>query len=260
MGTSSDADRYMGLTLNLSCPKCGSGGLIPLEQLDRMLFCHGCQSRFGVEPQGLVELDQDRFQVHVRSHLSDWEGHEAILQSRPAVFGAWLLDGATDFLRHGWPRWMLACVMILAIGGSIALGGRAPIKNPPLEIPDSLDGRVKMFTEALARRNMEVMIRLTDPAQYRALRIWLAHGSRIPKPVEDKEIDLRAQIVSTTPTGAAGDRADVRVQLSPTPGNRLTLDQRWAQRGSAWYFQPVRLQSASVVKGPVVPYSKRSKH
>ncbi len=154
---------------------------------------------------------------------------------------------------------MLACVVILAVGGATAIGGRAPIKNPPLEIPDSLDGRVTMFTEALAHRNMEVMIRLTDPAQHRALRIWLAHGSGIPKAVDDKGIALGAKVVRSNPTGAAGDRADVRVQLSLTPANRLTLDQQWAKCGSAWYFQPVRFRSHSVAKGPVQPYSKQAK-
>ena len=187
MSTPSDADRYADVKLDLNCPKCGSGGLIPLGQLDCMLVCYGCRSRFSLERQGLVELPADRLQVQVRSHLSDWKGHEAILQTRSAVFGNWLLDQGINLLASGWGRCALACVAILAVGGSIALGGRSAVEKPPLEIPDSLDGRAKLFSEALVRRDMSLLTRLTDPAQHRALRIWLAHGSGIPQPVEDKD-------------------------------------------------------------------------
>jgi hypothetical protein len=259
MKTPSDADRYADVKLDLSCPKCGSGGLIPLKQLDRVLYCYGCRSRFGVERQGLVERPHDRVPVQVRTHSSDWQGHEAIIESRSTVFRNWLFDRGIDFLAHGWGRWALAAVVVLVIGGSVALGGRSTAKKPPLELPASLDGRAKMFTEALARRNMEVLIRLTDPAQHRALRIWLAHSSKVLQAVEDQEIDLNVKIVRTTLTSPAGDRADLSVQLSPSGGKQRALDEQWAQQGTVWYFQPVRLRSPPLVKGPVQPYSKAKK-
>ena len=250
-----DADRYADVKLDLACPKCGSGGLISLEQLDRVLYCYGCRSRFGVERQGLVERSHDRIPVQVRKHLSDWQGHEAILESRSTVFGGWLLDRGIDFVVRGWGRWVLAAAAVLLIGGSVALGGRSAMAKPVLELPTSLDGRARLFTEALARRDMQVMIRLTDPSQHRALRIWLAHGSGVPRAVEDETVDLGAKIMNTTVTSPTGDRASLRVQLSPG-GKQIALDEQWAQQGDVWYFQPVRLRSPRVVKGPAQSYAK----
>jgi hypothetical protein len=254
----SDADRYADVKLDLSCPKCGSGGLIPLKQLNRVLYCYGCRSRFGVERQGLVERPQDRIQVHVRTHSSDWKGHEAIIQNRSAVFRNWLWERGSDFFSRGWGRWALATTLVLMISGSIALGRRGGAEKRPLDVPDSLEGRAKMFTEAVARRNMEVMIRLTNPAQHRALRIWLAHDSALPQPVEDPEVDLNAKILQSTPS-PQGNRANLRVQISPAAGKLLALNEQWTQQRSVWYFEPVRWRSPTPARGTVQPYSKRTR-
>jgi hypothetical protein len=121
-----------------------------------------------------------------------------------------------------------------------------------------------MFTGALASRNMELLIRLTDPSQHRALRIWLAHG--LPEP--DKTADgqtteevPKPQILSTVFTTAERDSAAVRVQLpAVADGKELVLDEQWTRRGEIWYFQPVRLRTASETRtGPVRPYVKQKR-
>ena len=258
MNDQTDADRYADVKLNLTCPRCGSTGLVSLEQLDRMLFCFGCQQRYRVERQGLVEMSGNRVQVQVRTHLSDWQGHEAILESRSAAVGTWLVDRLIGFLTGGRARWAALALGVLAIGAWIAVANRAPVEKPPLEIPTALNLRAEMFSQALARRDMEVLIRLTDPAQHRALRIWLAHGSDVPGQVADAEPELPAKVVSTK-TSPTGDRADLRVELS-AGGKPILLDQQWVQRaGGGWYFQPIRVRSANILAGPAAPYTKQKR-
>ncbi len=93
------------------------------------------------------------------------------------------------------------------VGVSVALANRRPPPPPPLEIPDSLAGRAAVFGDALARRDMEVLIRLTDPAQYRALRTWLAHGQdEAQRPAE--------------PPASAVSLAEVRAAHAPCPVRR----------------------------------------
>ena len=194
--------------------------------------------------------------MQVRTHLSEWQGHEAILTSRWSGLGGRLLEWLIDFLTRGAARWAALVVSLLAVGAWIAIGNRGPEQKPPLEIPDLLAPRAEMFSQALARRNMGVMIRLTDPAQHRALRIWLAHGADLPRQIDDDQTDLAANVIDTK-VNPAGDRAELRIQLAQD-GRAVVLDQQWAQRtGGAWYFQPVRLRSANTSKGPAVPYSKQ---
>ena len=251
-----DADRYADIKLRLRCPHCGSTGLVPLEQLDQMLFCFGCQQRYRVERQRLVELPGDRVGVQVRTHLSEWQGHEAILTNRRSPLGGWLLQWLIGFLTRGAAPWAALVLSLLIVGDWIALGNRGPEEKPPLVIPDSLVPRAEMFSQALARRDMEVMIRLTDPAQHRALRIWLAHGSDVPPQAGTDQTDLTAKVI-VTKANPAGDRVELRVQLAQD-GRPVVLDQQWAQVAhGAWYFQPVRLRSANTFKGQVVPYSKQ---
>ncbi|HTU24159.1 MAG TPA: hypothetical protein VMF30_02100 [Pirellulales bacterium] len=256
MRTQPDADRYSDLRLELACPKCQSGGLIPLEQLDQMLFCRGCQTRFCVEPQGLVELPEDRVGVQVRTHSSDWEPHQVILTSRSKMVGGWLLDRTVLFLTQGRLRWAVGVVLLAAIIAVVTIGGRSPAEPAPLVLPDSLEERAQVFTEALVRRDMPLMIRLTDPAQHRALRIWLAHGSQLPKPVEDRDVKVDTKVVQTVLADPKSEKATLRVQVLSAGGKPMAIEQAWAQNAAGWYFQPVRLRSPPVAKGPVRAYTK----
>ncbi len=152
----------------------------------------------------------------------------------------------------------------MLVGVSVAVAGRKPAPPTPLEIPDSLEGRAAMFSDALTRRDMEVLIRLTDPAQYRALRTWLAHGLPEPAQATDaKATDTgpKSEILGTVVTSSAGDLANVRVRLPAAAGGQeLLLDEQWARRGEAWYFQPERLRSVSPSShGPVRPYVKQQR-
>ena len=168
-----------------------------------------------------------------------------------------------------WPRAARALALLVTVlslaGVSVALAGRKPPPPVPLEIPDSLEGRAAMFTAAVARRDMQVMIRLTDPAQYRALRTWLAHGqgqpAQTPDAVADSDAALSpkalgsaepgppAEILATTLTGAAGDAAQLRVRLPASAQNpELVLDEQWVRRGESWYFEPERLRSAAAAQ------------
>ena len=112
-----DADRYANLELELACPKCHGHGLIPLQHLDRVLFCRRCSAMFRVEPLGLVELEQpetEKISVQVRSSSSDWKKHSAVLHrnlgvvmtlravaydlgdKQTVLVGTWQLPGGID--------------------------------------------------------------------------------------------------------------------------------------------------------------------
>ena len=129
-----------------------------------------------------------------------------------------------------------------------------PPEPAVVEIPDTLDGRVVLFNQALVKRDMALLTRLTDPAQHRPMRIWLGKGAGIPAKASDEEAEAKAKIVGDirSPTG---DRADVRVVITTAAGE-VTVQQQWAQRTGVWYFQPVKIRSAAMQTGPVKPYSK----
>jgi hypothetical protein len=256
MAIESDADRYADVKLNLACPKCGSEGLIPLDGLDHMLYCHGCQSRFALERQGLVEIPDHHFHVQVRSHLSDWAGHHAVLDRRSEIFGHWMVDRVVGFFIEGRLRWFAMAGAILLTVAGIAIGNRAPTQKAPLVIPDSLPGRAQLFTQALAKRDMELMIRLTDSRQHRAMRIWFAHLTDIPESTDDELEDVKVEVISTVPS-ASGDRADLRLQVTSPGGKPIVVDEQWAQKVTGWCFQPVRWRAQAPPKGSVKAYSKQ---
>jgi len=249
MTVTPDADRYSDVRIELACPKCGSAGLIPFEHLDRVLSCSGCLSLFRVEPGGLAEWDEplaERISVKVRSSSSAWRDHEARIEKAPSV-ATRLRAGTIAWAMSRPARWVAACGAAILILGSVALSMREPAPPATADFPTSLDERAALFTEALARRDMEILIRLTDPSQHRALRTWLAHGADLPPQTsldDSREHPrVKSEVLSKARSTAAGDVVDVRVRLnSGALGKPLVLDERWVRQGEQWYFRPVHLR------------------
>lgn len=246
MATRGDADRYLDVKLELVCQHCGSAGLIPLERLDRVLFCSGCLRLFRVEAAGLVEIEppaDERISVQVRSSSSQWHVHRAVIE-KETTFAERLRERAVALAASNIARAAAVCGLIGLIVGVIALAPAEPGPPPSRELPVALKERAALLTEALALRDMEILIGLTDPSQHRALRIWLAHGSDLPKKVSAEHAPVEAEVLSTAKTTPGGDSVDVRVRLRTSgDGKKFVLDERWVRQGEAWYFRPVRLRA-----------------
>jgi hypothetical protein len=256
---SPQTERYANLEVKMVCPNCRSGGMIPWKQLERVLICRGCGNRYRVEASGLVALPQlraDRIRLQVRTNSSAWSDHSAVLMRSPD-WGTRLRDAGWALLLRGYTRWVLAGVLLASLCVPLAFGSRAPAPPAPLVIPDELDGRAALLAQSLARRDMAVLIRLTDPEQHRALRIWLAHASDLPGPYEATETVPKPEVLSPG-VSPGGDQADVRVRLPADEQHpEVVLDEHWTRRNEIWYFQPQRLRAAAPVRtGPVRPYVK----
>ncbi|HEV3136638.1 MAG TPA: hypothetical protein VGZ26_02020, partial [Pirellulales bacterium] len=240
MSTLSDADRYLEMNVELVCPKCGSAGLIPWQRLDRALYCRACSILFRVDANRLVELEEsphERILVQVRSSSSEWRDHQAVIEKATSI-AARLRTFAIEIATGTHARWGALCGAILLIVASLATIAREPPLPSPLEIPTRLEERAVLLAEALARRDMKVLIALTDPSQHRALRIWLAHGKDLPEQISDDDQQAPSKVLSMAVTTAAGDSVDVRVRL-PSASKEFVLKERWVQQGAAWYFRPV---------------------
>jgi hypothetical protein len=253
MTTLSDADRYSEMNVELVCPKCGSAGLIPWQRLDRALYCRACSLLFRAEANRLVVLEEsprEHILVQVRSSSSEWRDHRAVIEKATSI--AERLRGWTlEMLTSPRGRWGAACGAILLIAASLATITREQAAPLPMEIPTRLEERALLLAEALTRRDMAVLIVLTDPSQHRALRIWLAHGTDLPKQISDKDSQVPSEVLSKAMTTAAGDSAEIRVRL-PSAGNDFVLKERWVQQGGAWYFRPARLRSPQPPMAPSV--------
>ncbi|MBI2824201.1 MAG: hypothetical protein HYX69_05900 [Planctomycetia bacterium] len=246
----SDADRYSAMELALVCPKCASEGLVAWEHLDRRLICRGCWTVYRVEPNGLVEVEQqecERILVAVRTGSSEWRRHEAVIERAPGVADR-LRDVGVHILTSWTGRLSLAAVVML-VG---ILWGTGRLSRPPVAVsaarlPDSLDERATLLAEAVARRDMTLLVQLTDPSQHRALRIWLAHGKDLPKEVPAESPGIESDVVARTKSGASGG-TKVRVRLRlPPDGEEFVLNEQWVQRAESWYFRP------TIVRSPAPP-------
>jgi hypothetical protein len=258
-----DADRYLHLDLELACPQCGADGLIPWQQLDRVLFCTGCNIHYRVEPGRLVVLaapQETRVQVQVRTNSSQWKG-DLVRIAHPLTAGERLRDWAVDFLLQGRARWVVASAALLLFVVGIAMTGGKPARTPETEIPLELEPRALLLAEAAARHDLGVLVRLTEPGEYRALRIWLAHSAEFPAPAADeKPPEVTARLISNSLANDRGDRAVVRVCVSRGTGVQdVMLDEQWVQRGKQWYFQPVRLRAQVATTGARGAYKKASR-
>jgi hypothetical protein len=250
-----DADRYANLELELACLKCAAHGLIPLQHLDRVLFCRRCSAIYRVEPLGLVELEQpetEKISVQVRSSSSDWKKHSAVLHRKLGVvmtLRAVAYDLATS-KRFLWGFSSGVAILAILVATRVL---HTPPPPPPLELPTSLEERAVLAANAVARRDTNLLLRLTEPSQHRALRIWLSHAKGLPeKSAGDAEI--KSELLTTAITTASKDRVDARVRLLfPADGTEFVLNEAWVYRGDTWYFQPVRLRSARQTNIPRSP-------
>ena len=246
MSSPLDADRYAHLELELACPTCASAGLIPLEHLDRILFCQGCLATFRVDPLGLVELEPpqtEKISVQVRSSSSGWQENSAVIPVIPSISKR-LLAWAWEITTSKQLLWGCACGLIVFV----VICGRemsyTPSPPPPLELPTELEERATLVADAVARRDTNLLLRVTDPTQHRALRIWLAHGKELPAETSIADADIKSELLSTAITTATKDHAEARVRLSmPPDGKEFVLSESWIYRGDTWYFQPIRLRS-----------------
>lgn len=248
MSTLPDADRYAVVKLALACPTCRSAGLIPVEHLNRVLFCRGCASAFRVEPNGLFEVEaplEERIAVQVRSSSSSWQNHRAVI-ARAATLQERLRDAAIALAANRLACAAGALVLVGLIAGVVIFAPRAPEPTPPRELPLALAERAALLAESLATRDMQTLIALTDPAQHRALRIWLAHGKDLPRKLATDDEIPESHVVRTAKITPGGETVDVRVRLrTPTDRQESVLDQRWVKQGETWFFRPVRMRATA---------------
>ncbi len=241
-----DADRYSDVKLALVCQKCRASGLIPIQHLDRVLYCRGCASSFRVEPGGLVEIEtppEERIAVQVRSSSSQWQDHRAVIQREPSLRER-LSDIGTSLAASNVARAVALCGIVGVISGLVLLASKGPAPPVHRELPTALPERAALLTEALATRDMEVLIGLTDPSQHRALRIWLAHGKDLPQISRSENPQVESAVLSAAKTTAAGDVVDVRVRLrTPADAKGLVLVERWVKQSETWFFRPVRMRA-----------------
>lgn len=238
----SDVDRYSDMRLKLACLNCGSSGMIPWNQLDRVLYCRRCGRLYRVEANGLVELEEsqrERFTVRVRSNSSEWHDHEAIVERRLSIDERfWQV--ARALTQNRIMQLLATCVMaLLIITGTTTI---SPVTPPPaVQLPAALDERALLFAQALVARDMKTMISLTESSEHRALRIWLAHGSDAPPEFAGAVRGIRWKITSRSETGDAGGPRLVRVRFT-LQGQEFILEQRWVKKNNQWYFRPIRMR------------------
>lgn len=249
MDAPADPDRYtsLKLALALDCPNCQSRGLIPWQHLDRLLYCRGCLAMFRVLPGGLEQLDEpqrESYQCQVRSNSSEWHEEKVVLPKRPTLKqrlreAAIQVAGTRAFLR--------VCILasVLTAVTAIAMMVRHDPRTPARELPVELEDRAVLLAEALVRRDVNLLLRMTDPAQHRAMRIWLAHAKDLPRRISDDQGSVRSELVTKAANTPSGDSVEARVRLRiPPDGDEVFVNQSWVYRGESWYFRPVRLRAA----------------
>ena len=83
-----------------------------------------------------------------------------------------------------------------------------------------------------SRRETDLLVRLTDPAKHRALRIWLAHATGLPKPPEEVRIRARSESRTNRPTAGRTGPGHRRFER-PDRGERRKVGGGRAAMGSA---------------------------
>jgi hypothetical protein len=251
MATPSDADRYASMELALSCPGCGASGLIPWDRLDRVLGCRRCLTMYRVEPHGLVIFEppaDEEFFVEVRSGASEWQKHKVVVYRVPGRMER-LRDFLVDLPTHWRGRLALATAAVILISCASAQFASDAQALPAAVLPDSLPERAIVLAEAVAHRDTNLLIQLTDPSQHRALRIWLAHGNDLPKAVPIDSTDIRAELLTKVDAKRSSDVATTQVLLQVAPdGEEFVLTEQWVRRADTWYFRPARLRSPAPIK------------
>ena len=245
-----DADRYAHLELELACPHCRSRGLIPWEHLDRLLLCHGCSAVFRVEPTGLVELDEPQKEsilIQVRSNSSQWREEKIVLQRQPTLHER-LCAAALEFVTNRWTLRLVPCVLVGLIVAAVVLS-REPPPPPEFILPTALEERATLLGTAVARRDVNLLVRMTDPSQHRAARIWLAHEKQLPQVVTADEDEISSELISAAKTTPEGDHVNAQVRVRvPPDGKEFVLKQVWQRQNDVWYFQPTKIRAASAAR------------
>lgn len=257
------SERRRQSLLTLACPACGTAGLIRWDRLDKLLRCHGCATWFRLQREGelvivpppVLEEKPETIRVEVRSCQSNWKAHDAPLprdvETPPRL-------AIRAFLRGLPLHWIAACSVLL-IGGVVtaALLLHRPVPPHLGELPVELEPRARLLAEAWLAKDTAQMLRLTDAAQDRVLRRWLADH---PPPVADASSSSPPRIdVLIQPGGAQA--ADLTVRVSLAQASETVWHQHWEEKMGSWYFlpsvmhtsqrpQPVQSQQLAAPSGP----------
>lgn len=245
--------------LPMVCGKCGAKGAVPRDRLHGLLHCRGCGAFYRLEScGGLVEVPPPpvtpaRLRVAVRSCTSNWEEHNIPDPSRgtlrPAIARSW-----------GWRSYTTGTLLLLVLVGSAV----AWIRRPPpgrTDLPRDLEARAKLWGEAWLKRDTGLLLRLTDPAEDRALRRWLA---KTPAPDGGTREGARSATFDLTVRPLPGRKAEVTIRVRRADGNAgQILSQFWAEKQGVWLFVPSRADPAQRREGvspkPSGPSSGRGK-
>jgi hypothetical protein len=205
----------------------------------------------------LEETPEERLSVEVRGISSGWTRHVAVVD-RPLRVGQQIQQSAISLTSSKFVRWAVVVTTTLWIVGIAMLVRREAPVVERTELPTGLDDRAVLFADALVRRDMDVLTRLTDPAEHRAMRIWVAHGKDLPQQASAGDQPIKPELVLKNMTTPKGDDATIKVRLRlPPSANEFVLNEHRSQRGDTWYFRPVRVRSPRMV--PPMPPERRGR-
>ncbi len=211
-------------SLDMACPRCGTGGKVRWDRLGHILICRGCSGHLRVDPGGrLVEMIQAPDGRWVERGGPKDQPSRAARLGRKAM---WLIPAAT----------LLFCI-------SLGFGTwKYKQSNRALpELPKDLESRAHLLARAWLKKDVPLMRRLTVTTHDKVLYSWFVRHQPPARPSSaesdtDEEMpqvkivkrdDKTAQVVMRTPASHGND------------GSRSgELQLHWEQRGDSWYFVP----------------------
>jgi|GEM_PF-6174598 len=255
MAETADQQRYSQMKLQLVCQKCGCEGLIPWQQLDRILVCHGCSTWYRLDSRRLVEVEppavrNSKIQVEVRSNSSQWREHQVVLTTtrpwRPLSFAVlieWL--SATGLAA----RCIAGAGLLLLALLALMVTNREPAAATIFVMPGGLEERSAVFVQAWLAGDLDRMLQLTEPARDRDLRRWLKKSAA---PQQEQTTAIAPSVAKVQVSSIKRpDRKSAEVNLrvaNAGPGAELLLKHQWVEKQGVWYFQPTPLPQPSVRK------------
>lgn len=237
-------------SLEVHCLKCGAGGAVPWDKLNRVLRCSNCGAWYRVDHDGRLVAcaGPSSVTVQVRAGFSSWEDAKVPLRApEPEELATRREPDPTlrDILFAGRRRYVTAAIGL--VGALLAgftwrsMGSSAEEVAPPsAELPDTLEERAVEFTRAWLHDDMGTMLRLTDPTWDRQLRQWAA---KTPVPASLASGDERTttiEFVSETKRPNGVSKVAVRIavlQGSDGPVER-TIESQWKLQRDSWIFCP----------------------
>jgi hypothetical protein len=180
-----------------------------------------------------------RIKVAVRTLMSPWRVADVPLRDRwPARLRPrrWLAFAAIMVNRFGRRRCLAAAGTIVA-GIVLVLVIRPTPAPAHRAIPTSLEQRVPLLVSGWLEDNMPLMLRLTEAARDRELRLWLSQNSR-PRLAAGNRPTIEVVRIHRSPTDEGAATVVARLSLGTSTGSIQLPQQRWIQRRDGWYFVP----------------------